>query len=258
MALENTELIKKEIKNHIAVLTLDNPPLNLLTPEVLTGLRETFEALGEDRDVRVIVLRANGKYFSGGADVGTFKNLPRGLNTVFGQRAIQAIENCPKATIIAIHGVAVGGGCEMAAAFDFRVMEESARIGVVESHIGITCAYGGDTRLPWLIGEQNAKYMLFSGDKIPAQKAKEMGLVLEVYPDGQLMEGTMKLAEHFAEVAPLSIKAAKTVMHSFREQLFYASFDREEAASRMCSSSEDAKEGWKAFKERRPPEFKGF
>ena len=121
--------------------------------------------------------------------------------------------------------------------------------------MGILGAYGGNTRLPWLIGEQNAKKLFFTASRITGEEALECGLVSEVIPHEQLLDRAMELARQITANAPRSIATAKNIMFRFRDPLFSAGFFHEQHYSSALRGSFDAKEGWQAFKEKRKPNF---
>lgn len=244
-----------ERRGPIVILTLNRPPLNLLSIDLLVELRMAIRQLGADKSLRCIILAASGKHFCGGADTTTFSIMPRGLNTPFGQMSLDYLELCPLPIIAAIHGACLGGGMELTLACDLRIGTENMKMGVVEGHIGIIPAYGGNTRLPWLIGEANAKKMFYTHARIGGQEALDMGLIQEVCPEEELMDRAMALAEEIAENAPISNREFKRNCYLFRQSLFGGGFLNEQVSANLCSSSQDRIEGWKAFKEKRKPIF---
>jgi len=245
-----------EIDDHVAVVTINNPPLNLLSYELLLELRDIMEELNENLEVRCMVLIGEGKAFSAGADVNTFGVLPRGLNPHFGQMVMNTIERSRIPVIAALNGHTLGGGLELALACDIRIASEKAKVGLVEASLGILAAYGGNTRLPWLIGEQKAKKLFFTAERLTGAEALEYGIVSEVVPHEQLRERAVELAHQITANAPCSIATAKSIMLRFRAPLFGAGFFNEQAHSYAIRSTSDSKEGWKAFKEKRKPDFK--
>lgn len=247
--------IQVEIKDRILIVTLNNPPLHLLTIDLMVELKEVFELAATDKELRCAIITSSGKHFCAGADVTTFGVLPRGMNTPFGHVVTNKIENCPIPVIAAINGTTLGGGMELTLACDIRIAADTAKIGLVEASLGIIAAYGGNTRLPWLIGESNAKRLFYTAERLTAAEAKKYGILQEVVPADQLMDRAMELAQQIAANAPMSISAAKKIIHDFRASLFGASFLHEQAGSTYVSSTEDSKEGWKAFKEKRKPNW---
>lgn len=244
-----------EVKDRILVVTLNNPPLHLLTIEMMVELKDVFERAAGDKELRCVVLTSAGKHFCAGADVTTFGVLPKGVNTSFGHLVFNKIEECPLPVIAAINGTTLGGGMELTLACDIRIAADTAKIGLVEASLGIIAAYGGQTRLPWLIGETNAKRLFYTAERITAEEAKGYGILQEVVPADQLMERAMAMATKIAGNAPLSLAMGKKIMHDFRASLFGAGFLHEQTGSTYVSSTEDSKEGWRAFKEKRKPNW---
>ncbi len=240
----------------VALVTLDNPPLNLMSPDMLYELRDTLVALGNDDTMRSIVLTGSQRAFCAGADVNTFKTFPRDMNTVIGQSIYNSIENVRVPIIAAIEGHCLGGGLELALCCDIRYASETAKIGLTEANLSLIAAYGGMTRLPWLIGEANAKRMFYTAARLSGQEAKEYGLVQEVCQPEELIDKALELAHLIATKAPRSIAAAKQVFHQFREELFAAGMRREDRGSLFACRCEDGKEGILALKEKRQPVFK--
>jgi len=253
--MTENKFFKIEIVDQIALVTINNPPLNLLSYDLLLEFRGIVEELGADPDVRCLILTGDGKAFSAGADVNTFGVLPRGLNPHFGHMVMNTVEKSPLPVIAALNGYTLGGGLELALSCDIRIASDKAKIGLVEASLGILGAYGGNTRLPWLIGEQNAKKLFFTASRISAEEALEYGLVSEVAPHDQLLDRAMELARQITANAPRSIATAKNIMFRFRDPLFSAGFFHEQHYSTALRGSFDSKEGWQAFKEKRKPNF---
>lgn len=255
--MDERQLIRVERKGAVAVIWLDNPPLNLLTPELLARLKAEIETLGKDDTARAVIITGAGdRAFCAGADTRTFGQLPYGSNGVFGRMVMDVVETCRLPLIAAIDGYALGGGLELALACDIRIASEDAKIGLTEANLGLIAGYGGATRLPWLIGEGNAKLMIYSGDKFSGQEAKELGVVQFVVPKEELMSRAMALAEKFASKGPRSITASKEIFHAARQSVVAPGFRQEYISGGLIRGSEDAKEGIQALREKRQPVFK--
>jgi len=255
--MDTQQLIRVERKGAVAIVWLDNPPLNLLSPELLGQLRETIEALAKDDDVRAAIITGAGdRAFCAGADTRTFGQLPKGSNGVYGRMVMDTVETCRLPVIAAIDGYALGGGLELALSCDIRIASEEAKIGLPEANLGLIAGYGGATRLPWLIGEGNAKLMIYSADKFSGQEAKELGVVQFVVPREELMEKAMALAEKFASKGPRSIMASKEIFHAARQSAVGPGFRQEYISGGLVRGTEDAKEGVRAMREKRQPVFK--
>ena len=240
----------------VALITLDNPPLNLMSPDLLYALRDALVELSADDTMRAVVLTGSQRAFCAGADVNTFGVFPRDMNSVIGQTIYNAIENVRLPVIAAIEGHCLGGGLELALCCDIRYASETAKIGLTEANLSLIAAYGGMTRLPWLIGEGNAKLMFYTAARLSGQEAKDYGVVQKVCKPEELIDQALELAHLIATKAPPSITAGKKVFNDFRMELFSAGMRHEDDLCRFASRTEDCKEGMRALKEKRQPVFK--
>ena len=253
---EYTMLKIQRFDDGVALVTLDRPPLNLMSPDLLYETRDALVELGNDDTMRCIVLTGSQRAFCAGADVNTFKDLPRDMNSIIGQNIYNSIENVRVPIIAAIEGHCLGGGLELALCCDIRYASEESHIGLTEANLSLIGAYGGNTRLPWLIGEANAKRMFYTAARLSGSEAARYGLVQEVYPSEELTDKALELAHLIATKAPRSVTAAKAVMNGFRNDAFAASMRRENEWCFYASRSEDCKEGIAAMREKRTPVFK--
>lgn len=253
---EYTLLKIQRFDDGVALVTMDRPPLNLMSPDMLYELRDALVELSADDSMRAVVLTGSQRAFCAGADVNTFHEFPRDMNSIIGQNIYNSIENVRLPVIAAIEGHCLGGGLELALCCDIRYASETAKIGLTEANLSLIAAYGGMTRLPWLIGEANAKLMFYTAARLSGQEAREYGLVQKVCKPDELVDSALELAHLIATKAPRSITSGKQVIHQFREELFAAGMRREDRASLFACRSEDGKEGIRALKERRQPVFK--
>lgn len=255
--MSEAEVLQVEIRDRVAVVTFNNPPVNALSRDLLEGLRTTFLQLGKNKELRAVVLTGTGeKAFCAGMDTKCQFNMPKGGTGSYGQHVMNTIEQCPLPVIAAINGFAYGGGLELALACDIRIAAEDAKMGLVEANLGLIAGWGGTTRLPLIVGEGNAKLMFYTAAKLTAQEAKEIGLVQKVVPQAQLMDAAMDLANLIATKAPLSVTAAKRVIHATRQAAFGAGQYAENEQNTIVSASKDVGEGMRALREKRTPEFK--
>lgn len=243
----------------VAVMTLENPPLNLLDREMALEIPRTLHALDGDDAVRVIVLRGSGeKAFSAGADVSEFPQAREDAShslLIEANKAVDAFEQVSKPVIAAMEGYVLGGGCEIALACDIRILGKTGRIGCPEINLGIFPIYGGLFRLAQCIGLSRAYEMLYIGDSIDADTALSYGLVSHVVPAGTAEDAAVQLA---ARIAEKPVEAVKMIKRGVRELLETASasrFSKNVAYSHAVFSTQDCAEGVEAFLKKRKPSF---
>jgi enoyl-CoA hydratase len=257
------EFLKTKIDNRTALVTLDHPPVNALSPELLAEIQAEFAALSKNDEVRAVVLTGAGSNaFCAGADLKAFSNLgPQQAADLVknGQAAMNAIEDCRKPVIAAVNNLALGGGLEVAMACDIRIASDRARFGQPEAWIGLLPAWGGSTRLPRLVGGAKAKELIFTGQMINAQEAQRIGLVNKVVPDGEEVRAAMDIARAINQKgAPLAVQEAKVAIHAtMRAATRDAALAAEREGAMRLAATQDLVEGVKAFIEKRSPEFKG-
>lgn len=195
------EVTSLEIKDSVAVLTLNSPPVNALSANVREGLNNGVSAAIEDESVKSIVIICEGRTFIAGADITEFGQAPRGPSLYDVQ---DMIENSPKPVIAAIHGTALGGGLEVALTCHYRIAVPSAKCGLPEVNLGLLPGAGGTQRLPRIVGAQKALVMMTSGEHVPASQCHEMGLVDEMAEEGALESDAIKFANQIvSEGKPL-------------------------------------------------------
>ncbi len=248
-----------EIKDGVAVVIINRPEaLNALNADVITDLRHFFAQNWVARDFRCVIITGAGKAFIAGADIKELAELDvSGAVRLawIGQYLMNSIENFPCPVIAAVNGFALGGGCELAMACDIRLASDKAKLGQPEVNLGIIPGYGGTQRLARLVGRGKAKELIFTGDMIGAEEAHRIGLVDEVYPAEQLMEKAMETAKKIASKSAPSIAGAKEVINRGLDVNMAAGVDFEKAHFGVVFGNKDAKEGLKAFLEKRPPVF---
>lgn len=255
MTYENILISKEE---RTAVITINRPEsLNALNALTISEISSALDELQNDHEVRVIILTGSGeKSFVAGADIKEFSNFNQekaeelarnGQNSLFDK-----IENLNKPVIAAVNGFALGGGLELAMSCHIRYASENAKLGLPEVTLGLIPGYGGTQRLPKLVGKGIANEMIFSAKMIPAQKAKEIGLVNEVFPVEELLAKTKELASIIAKNSPMAIsKAIKATNLSDTDK----GFETEIKSFGELFDMDDKKEGVSAFLEKRKPNF---
>lgn len=244
----------------VAVLTINNPPMNVLSAGVSRDLSDCMRELQADESVRVLVLTGAGeKAFMAGADIKEFPELTQEGAAKASSKRIHAvldqIQNYPGPTIAAINGYALGGGCELAIAFDLRVAAAGVKIGVPEVNLGILCGGGGTQRLPRLLGTSRALELMFTGDPITAEEAHRIGLVNVLAPAGQALPVAMELAKKLAAKPGMSLKLIKKAVYKGIELPLKDGLDLEADCFQEAFHTEDHREGIQAFIEKRAGRF---
>jgi enoyl-CoA hydratase len=216
-------------------------------------------ALSADGGVGAIVITGAGEaVFVSGADINDIRARSRndGLAAI-NSTLFAAIDKCPKVTIAAVNGLALGGGCELALSCDLRVAADHAKFGQPEVGLGIIPGAGATQRLPRIIGLGRAKQLILTGDAIDAPKALEWGLVSAVVPAGELMAHALALAERVLARGPLAIRLAKLALNASARVDLDSGLLIETLAQAICFESADKQEGTTAFLEKRPAKFTG-
>lgn len=250
------EFIKYQVKNHIAVLTIDRPKaLNALSAAVLAELNEAIDGINLD-DARVLIITGGGeKSFVAGADIGEMKDMNAEQGEAHGKLGndiFRKIEMLPIPVIAAINGFALGGGNELAMSCDIRLCSENALFGQPEVGLGITPGFGGTQRLPRVIGSMSkAKELIYIGGNIKADEAYRIGLVSAVYPLEELMPQALKMAGKIAANAPFAVRACKKAIDDGLNTTIDEAIVIEEKAFGSCFATEDQVEGMTAFMEKR-------
>ena len=260
MTAENLVLLER-LEGGVATLTLNNPPLNLVTLEMAQRLIEVLENLDRDESVRAVVVTGAGdKAFCVGSDVKEFAAVrDRIVEKKLAQenRAFGGFELLSKPVVAAIEGLAYGGGCEISMACDLRIIAASARMALPEVKLGVVPGSGGLFRLPELVGPARAMELMYLGDPISARKAERMGLVNEVVPDGEALPRALDIARRISRQPKEAVAAIK---RGVRES---AQLTREDAVQLTLELSDrvfktgDCAEGVRAFFEKRQPRFEG-
>jgi enoyl-CoA hydratase len=199
----------------VATIRLNRPPMNALNTVLQEELREAARTLGNDPAVRAVVIYGGEKVFAAGADVKEFAGQDHAYMLRDAGRlssSLDALARLPKPVIAAVTGYALGGGCELALAADFRVSADNARWGQPEILLGIIPGAGGTQRLPRLIGTARAKDLIYTGRFVEAQEALEIGLVDAVVPAAEVYPTALRMAAKFAKGPALALAAAKAAI----------------------------------------------
>ncbi len=254
---DQRETVLLETRDDIAIAWLNRPPANPLSPAALADLDAIWKAV--DGRVRVLVLASSNIFtFSAGADIKEFtKMTPDAEGAAMLRSAhelMRSMERSSTVTIAAVNSIALGGGCELAMACDFRIAAESASFGQPEVSLGIMPGFGGTQRLPRLVGEAKALEMNLTGEPIDAYEAHRLGLANQVVPDHELLDTVLAWARKLAGQPPIAVEEIKKRSHN-------ADLDEglriEAEGFGIAFGSEDAREGISAFLQKRRPDFKG-
>jgi enoyl-CoA hydratase/carnithine racemase len=258
----SAEVLLSREENGIVTLTLNRPEvMNSLNFELLHRLRDRIEQVRLRRDVRVILVAGAGeKAFCSGADLKERAGLSpdQVKEFIFTIRNLfTAIEHLNKPVIAAVNGVALGGGTELALACDIRVASTAATLGLTETRLAIIPGAGGTQRLPRLVGRGKAKELIFTGRRVDAAEALQIGLVNQVCAPEALMAECRRMAEMICETGPIAIEQAKHAINHGLETDLATGLAIESAAYWVTIPTEDRLEGLAAFREKRKPVYKG-
>jgi enoyl-CoA hydratase len=255
------EYLKWSSQNSIATITIARPPANALSSGLLRELSAVLDEIEPNREIRVLVIHGEGRFFSAGADIKEFTTVStsEGFSDLgkFGQDLFNRMEKFPKPIIAAIHGAALGGGLELAMACHIRLVSETAKLGLPELQLGLIPGFAGTQRLPKYVGVARAAEMLFTAEPITGVEAVQYGLANHAYSEAEVLEKAYKLAGKIVKKSPGSIKAAIELLNYAKTEEFYEGSKRESELFGQVFVSNDGKEGIQAFIEKREPNFKG-
>jgi enoyl-CoA hydratase len=252
-------LVLVERRGPVALLTLNNPPLNILSTPLLDELAGHLLELSSDAAVRVLVITGGGdKGFSGGANIKEMVAMDRAQASAFstkGQAVANILERSPLPVIAAVHGFCVGGGCELVQACDFIVASPDAVFSQPEINIGVIPGWGGSRRLTRAVGVARARRWIMTGEKIPASTALAYGLLDRVVSGDRLMPEALALARELATKPAVALAAAKYAVNQAADPGRLIGLDYERLLWGLLFDTDDQKEGMRAFLEKRPAVF---
>jgi enoyl-CoA hydratase/3-hydroxyacyl-CoA dehydrogenase len=256
---EQKETILLETRGELAIFWLNRPPTNPISPQVVRDLTTLWDEVESRDEIRaVVVASSNFAVFCAGADIKEFTKMtdPAAGKELLdgGHGVLRRMEQSSKVTIAAVNSLALGGGCELAMACDFRIAAESASFGQPEINLGIIPGFGGTQRLPRLVGEAKALEMNLLGEPISAPQAYEVGLANEVVPDHELFDTALAWGRKLGAQAPVAVEQVKKV--SANGDLDQG-IEAEKGGFATAFGSEDAREGSAAFLGKRKPKWSG-
>lgn len=249
--------IERSHDGRVANLTLSHGRFNVITWETREVMVERFAEIDADRDIRLVVIRAEGEHFSSGGDIAGFMEVDPVDLTDLGQN-ITAPARSPKPVISAINGYCFGVGLELVLSTDIRLATPGARFALPEMKLGMIPGSGGTQRLARLIGLSRAKYHILTGERITGQQALDWGLVAVLAPDAEALEAEVQaLVDKMLGYSPIAMRTAKEVLDRGIDGPLYTGIELERKAYSMLRASEDFAEGVAAFGDKRPPKFQG-
>lgn len=262
MTTPTFENIKTKVEGTTAVLTLNHPPVNALSPKMLVEIEKALTDFEANQELRALVITAAGtNAFSAGADLNELAKLDAKTAqdvVMLGHRVFTKLEESRLPVIAAINNLTLGGGLELSLACDLRISSDRARFGAPEVQLGLIPAWGGTQRMTRLVGPAKAKELILTGQWINAQEALRIGLVNKVVPDGDEVRAAMDIAKMIGvKCAPLAVAAAKQAITKGQDLPLEEGLGLELASVGEIAGSQDLKEGISAMLEKRQPQFKG-
>ncbi|MFA7506099.1 MAG: enoyl-CoA hydratase-related protein [Burkholderiaceae bacterium] len=258
-----SEPILYEVVDGVARITLNRPDvLNAISPELITAYGEAIQRAGSDETIRAVLVTGAGRGFCAGADLNSSGSPERKmssgqlLRTLY-HPAIVGMRSMPKPVITAVNGVAAGAGMSIALAGDIIIAGQSASFLQAFSKIGLVPDAGSTWFLPRLVGDARARALALLADKIPAEDARQMGMVWKVYPDEQLVPEAQALAARLARMPTRAYALIKAALNASGDNPLAAQLELEADSQDIASKTEDFREGVQAFLQKRQPDFKG-
>ena len=252
--------VEATIADGIGTIRLDRPPMNALNAQLQEELRSAAMSLSADDTVRAVIVYGGEKVFAAGADIkemATMSYVDMSARAPALSSAFDAVARIPKPVVAAITGYALGGGCELALACDWRVAAQDAKLGQPEINLGVIPGAGGTQRLPRLIGPARAKDLIMSGRLVDAAEALAIGLVDRVVPAPEVYPTALQLASRYAHGPAQALRAAKQAVDGGLSMDLAAGLAWESQLFAGLFATQDRVEGMTAFVEKRKPKFTG-
>ncbi len=254
------DFVRLDISDGIGTIRLERPPMNALNVQVQEELRAAATAATDDGAVRVVVVYGGEKVFAAGADIremAAMSYVDMAVRSVALSSAFDAIARIPKPVVAAITGYALGGGCELALACDWRVAGEDAKLGQPEITLGVIPGAGGTQRLSRLVGPARAKDIIMSGRFVGAEEALAIGLVDKVAPTAEVYEAAVAIVRPYVTGPAQALRAAKLAVNGGLDMDLASGLAWESQLFAALFATDDRREGMAAFVEKRKPNFTG-
>ncbi|WP_338450691.1 enoyl-CoA hydratase [Niallia oryzisoli] len=260
--MNTIQVVSFSQERQIAKIVINNSPVNVLSADVIEQLTLLIEEIENNPEIKVVIITGDGeKAFVAGGDIKGFPEwMGKGVEeakkkSLWLQEPLNKLERLSLPTIAAINGVALGGGCELALSCDIRIAEEQIKIGLPEIKLGLFPGAGGTQRLSRLVGKAKAKEMIFTGEPLNAEEAKQIGLVNHVVPRGKSLEKAMEMAESITSFSLPALSFAKRSIDIGYEQPLEEGLVTEAEYFGHVFQTKDVKEGVEAFIQKREPKF---
>lgn len=252
-------VIELQIQDHIALVTMNNPPVNAQSQEFHDGMKEVFDRISDLPEVRAAVLTGAGKVFSAGADIKNRAGRERQPGEQWahsrrGRETFHCIMECRKPVIAALNGPALGAGLAVAASCDILVASEKASLGLPEIDVGLL---GGGRHTMRLFGHSLTRRMMFTGYRVPGPELYRLGVVEACVAPEALMDTAMAFAREIASKSPAAVVLAKHALNTIEDMSLRDGYRFEQGMTAELGKYEDSKEAMRAFVEKRPPVFTG-
>jgi len=254
------DFVRVEIRDGIGTIRLERPPMNALNRQVQEELREASTAVSTDDGVRAVIVYGGEKVFAAGADIKEMAEMSyvdMAARATDLSAALGSISRVPKPVVAAINGYALGGGCELALACDWRVVAEDAKLGQPEIKLGLIPGAGGTQRLARLVGPARAKDLVLSGRMVDAQEALRIGLADRVVPAGSVYDEAVALVTPFVNGPAQAVRAGKLAVDTGLDLDLNSGLAWESQLFAALFATEDRTEGMAAFMDKRKPNFTG-
>jgi len=253
------DYITVKVENHVAIVTMNKPPMNTLNEQMYEEIRETMQLINKMDNVWVVVLRAEGGNFSAGNDVKDFKKFTTAQKMIKYARVVSngvnSVYECRVPVIGAVNGLAVGAGFALASCCDIIVAAENAKFCLPEIKVGIV---GGACFVSRILPQHLHRYMSYSGDMITAEKMERLGVVMKIVPENELLESSMEIAKRLIEYSPLMMMGLKAAINKNENAQLKGKYILEISYGAELVDTEDYKEAHDAFINKRKAIFKGM